>query len=99
MESCPVCRRPLAVPRATCLYCGAPLEPGAAGASEPAPPPAEAAPPAAAPAGTVPRSLVVLELEGASPGPLADALALPAYEVALLVRRGGFHLHRVMEAA
>jgi len=42
---------------------------------------------------------VVLELEGASPGTLADALALPAYEAALLVRRGGYHLHRALEAA
>jgi hypothetical protein len=42
---------------------------------------------------------VVLDLEGASPGILADALELPAYEAALLVRRGGFHLHRVLEVA
>jgi hypothetical protein len=47
----------------------------------------------------VARSLVVLEVEGASPGTLVNALALPAYEAALLVRRGGFHLHRVLEAA
>jgi hypothetical protein len=42
---------------------------------------------------------VVLDLEGVSPGTLVDALALPAYEAALLVRRGGFHLHRVLDVA
>jgi len=97
MDSCPVCHRPLAVARATCVYCGAPLGPEPAAAPEPAPPPAEAPPAAAAEAPA--RSLVVLEAEGASPGALADALALPAYEAALLVRRGGFHLHRVLDAA
>ncbi len=102
METCPCCHRPLAVARATCLYCGAPLVTGpgtATGAAETAPPATDAGapPPAAAEAG--PRSLVVLDLEGASPGTLADALSLPAYEVALLVRRGGFHLHRILEAA
>jgi hypothetical protein len=100
MESCPVCHRPLAVARDSCLYCGAPLEPAPATAAtaEATPPPADAGAPGAT-ADTVPRSLVVLELEGASPGTLADALALPAYETALLVRRGGFHLHRVLETA
>jgi len=102
MESCPCCRRPLAVPRATCLYCGAPLEPGpaaATGASETAPPAADAGTPPAPGPEAVPRSLVVLDLEGVSPGTLVDALALPAYEAALLVRRGGFHLHRVLDVA
>ena len=100
MESCPVCRRPLAMARTTCLYCGAPLEagPAAAEASTTGPPPEEAGAPPALPADAVGRSLVVVEVEGASPGTLADALALPAYEVALLARRGGFHLHRVMGA-
>jgi hypothetical protein len=100
MDSCPVCHRPLAVARATCVYCGAPLGPAAAtpGAPEAAPAPADAGAPPAAVADTVPRSLVVLEVEGARAGALADALALPSYEVALLVRRGGFHLHRVLEA-
>jgi hypothetical protein len=101
MESCPVCHRPLAVARATCVYCGAPLEPGPgpAGPSEAAPPPADVGALPAPAAEPVARSLVVIEAEGASPGTLANALALPAYEAALLVRRGGFHLHRVLEAA
>jgi hypothetical protein len=42
---------------------------------------------------------VVLDLEGASPGVVAEALAVPAYEAALLVRRGGFHLHKALETA
>jgi hypothetical protein len=67
--------------------------------AEPTPPPAELGAPPLPAAETAARSLVVLEAEGASPGALADALALPAYEAALLVRRGGFHLHRVLEAA
>jgi hypothetical protein len=55
--------------------------------------------PAAGAADGSPRSLVILDLEGASPGSLADALDLPSYETALLVRRGGFHLHRVLDVA
>jgi hypothetical protein len=97
MESCPVCHRPLAVARATCVYCGAPLGPAAP--TEPGPPlpdPASPVPPAA---DAIARALVVLEAESANPGALADALAIPAYEAALLVRRGGFHLHRVVDVA
>jgi len=95
MESCPVCHRPLAAGRAACLYCGAPLPPGPATATavEAVPPP----PDTGAPAATPPRSRVVLDLENAESGAVADALALPAYQAALLVRRGGFHLHRVLE--
>jgi hypothetical protein len=92
MDSCPDCHRPLAVARATCVYCGALLGPAA-------PPPAVAGAPPPADVDAVPRFLVVLEVEGASAGALAEALALPPYEGALLVRRGGFHLHRVLEAA
>ena len=97
MPSCPVCHRPLAAARATCMYCGAPLAPAAV--SEPALPPANAVAPAAPPAEAVARALVVIEAAGARPGTLADALALPAYQAALLVRRGGFHLHRVLGTA
>jgi len=95
------------VARPTCVYCGAPLGPGPARdparpAADPGAPPATATgpvPDGVRAAETVARSLVVLEAGGASPGALADALAVPVYEAALLVRRRGFHLHRVLEAA
>jgi hypothetical protein len=100
MDSCPACHRPLAVARATCVYCGALLGPAAAtpGAPDAATRPADAGAPPAVVGDGAPRALVVLEVEGASARALADALALPSYEVALLVRRGGFHLHRVLAA-
>jgi hypothetical protein len=43
------------------------------------------------------RSLVVLDLAGVSADQLARALDVPSYEAGLAVRRGGFHLHRVLE--
>jgi hypothetical protein len=43
--------------------------------------------------------LVVLDLHGMPPETLARALDLRPYEAGLLVRRGGLHLHRVLEAA
>jgi hypothetical protein len=46
---------------------------------------------------SVPRSLVVLDLGTARVETLEDALPLSAYEAELLVRRGGFHLHRILE--
>jgi hypothetical protein len=42
---------------------------------------------------------MVLDLSGAAPQNLARALGLPPYEAGLLVRRGAFHLHRVLEGA
>jgi hypothetical protein len=42
--------------------------------------------------------VVVLDLAGVPPEPLARALDLRPYEAGLLVRRGGFHLHRVLES-
>jgi hypothetical protein len=91
MPSCPSCRRPVAVARASCLYCGAPLAPDdvAAIAAVPSPPPPEAAA----------RGLVILDLDGAAAGTLGPALGLPLYEARLLARRGGLHLHRVLDAA
>jgi len=94
MPSCPSCRRPVAVARASCLYCGAPLDTAPvaaegraeAGVAPAGPPEAEA------------RGLVILDLAGAAPDTLARALGLPSYEAGLLARRGGLHLHRVTGA-
>lgn len=96
MALCPACRRPVAVARPRCLYCGAPLAREGAGA----PPPGEPGhPQVEAPGGAVGRSLVVLALESAGPEALARALAVPAYEAGLLARRGGYRLHRVLGTA
>jgi hypothetical protein len=95
MPHCPSCRRPLALARATCLYCGAPLSPrlvadvAARGADADAP---REAPVAAAPS----RVLLVLDLARATAEMLSSSLGLPAYEAALRARRGGLHLHRVL---
>jgi hypothetical protein len=94
MASCPSCRRPVAVARAACLYCGAPLPLEAT---------AEAREPQARAAGAGPveveRSLVVLDVTSAPPEVLARALSLPPYEAGLLARRGGLHLHRALDPA
>jgi hypothetical protein len=84
-SACPSCTRPVAVARARCLYCGAPLaaEPAAAGAApEPVPPPSE-------------RQIVILSPAGATRDALAAALDLSPFEAELRVRRGGYQLHRV----
>src|SRR5512144_1832987 len=91
MPGCPACGRPVALARPTCLYCGAALP-----ATVAPPPETERAPAGATPG--PPRVLVVLELSATR----AEALArsgLGSYEAELLVRRGGLHLHRVLEAA
>jgi hypothetical protein len=98
MPSCPSCQRPVAVARASCLYCGAPIAPEDVAAAlsaaaqvlaqtEPAPRPPDH------------RGLVILDLADANPDTLADALALPPYEAGLLARRGGLQLHRVLESS
>jgi hypothetical protein len=97
MANCLSCRRPVAVARATCLYCGAALPPEhltaalAAAAREQAPPAARGA--------AADRSLVVLDLADANPDTLARALGMPRYEAGLLAKRGGLHLHRVLDPA
>lgn len=92
MPSCPSCRRPVAVARTTCLYCGASL-PSDSAATPPGAPVAgsQAAPPEPQ------RGLVVLEVTGVDPETLARALPVPPYDARLLARRGGFHLHRVLD--
>ena len=83
MPSCPRCQRPVALARATCLYCGAALpSPAAAALPEPEPAPA---PPAT-------RALLILDLEQAEPGPLARVLSrfftLPPERTLVLDRDG-----------
>jgi hypothetical protein len=108
MATCSSCKRPVAVARATCLYCGAPLPPEdlAAALSAAAQATAQADPGRASggPAGARPaegfeRGLLVLDLADANPDTLARALSLPRYEAGLLARRGGLHLHRVLDPA
>jgi hypothetical protein len=80
----------VALARATCLYCGAPLPFDDAGESAGSLATVEEV----APAG---RSLVVLDLAHPNPEALARALGLPLYEASLLARRGGLHLHRALD--
>jgi hypothetical protein len=95
MALCPACRRPVAVARAACLYCGAALISADVPAQAAAEPAFAAPPPPAAPGAG--RELVVVDLAGAGTGALVDALAVSPYEASLLVRRGGLHLHRACE--
>ncbi len=94
--SCPSCGRPVALTRPQCLYCGAALP--AAVVEEAARQAAvETAPVDVAAAGP-PRSLLILNLEGADAQALAAGLALSAFEAAQRVKRGGWQLHRIMPA-
>jgi len=97
VATCPSCHRPVAVARPTCVYCGAPLPDtlegglGHAGPEEPVP----AEPPDAIE--SVPRLLLVLDLEATPVEALGSGLGLSSYEAELLGRRGGYHLHRILE--
>jgi len=90
-SACPKCGRPVALRRPRCLYCGAAL------------PEAVAAPTGGVAPGTLtvdpgpPRALLVLDLAGAEPTRIAEALRLRRLEAEMLVRRGGFHLQRVVD--
>src|SRR3990172_5832533 len=97
MSRCPSCGRPVAVARASCLYCGRPLadETRLARAGETAGPAMPA--PAAAP--EPPGTLLVLDLASVDEASLARAASLSAYEARLLVRRGALHVHRVLGEA
>jgi len=89
MPNCPACGRSVALQRADCLYCGAPL--GAAAAVTPEAPAPAAAPP-------LERVLVLIDLAQTAPATLAEALAVSGYEASLLARRGGLHLVRSASA-
>jgi hypothetical protein len=81
----------VAVARAQCLYCGAPLGEAQVAAARVAAQELEEAP--AAPAAG--RHLVVLAADGAAVEVLAAALALSSFEAGQRVRRGGYQLHRI----
>ena len=95
VASCPSCHRPVAVVRATCVYCGASLpetlperlEHG--GLAEPA----ASEPPVA----SASRLLLVLDVEATPVEAMGRGLGLSSYEADLLGRRGGYHLHRILE--
>lgn len=83
--------------RASCLYCGAPLphDPETS-------PPIEAIRDVPVPeehpeAPSAPRVLIILDLLPVSAETLGKALELSPYEAELLSRRGGYHLHRILE--
>ncbi len=88
-NACPHCRRPVALARPTCLYCGATLPASAV-------PVAEAAPESAAEDDT--RTLVVADMSRADARALASVLGLLPYEAEQRVRRPGWQLLRVGDA-
>jgi hypothetical protein len=87
MPACPRCARSAAVSSPRCLYCGAPLP------LDPSPPqtPAVTPPP--------PRTLVIVDAQGAPPGALAGALGLSSLEATRRSERGGLYLLRAMAMA
>jgi hypothetical protein len=91
VANCPACGRAVALSRAHCLYCGAPLGSAAGERPEAATTPAAAEP--------SPRVLVLLDLSRNDPLTLVPALAVSRYEAALLARRGGIHLVRASAPA
>lgn len=95
-SGCPACGRPVALSRATCLYCGATLP---SAARLPDRPPAEETGRILGERAAAGRELLVLELAGVEPGALARATGLSPYEAELLARRGGFQLYRALPAA
>jgi len=103
MPGCPSCGRPVALARATCLYCGAPLPEEltrpAEAASADAVVRAELDPRAPAVAASEPRELLVLELVDVTAESLERAAGLSAYDAARLLRRGGPHLWRALATA
>lgn len=98
MAACPQCRRPVAVARPSCLYCGAALDP----ALLPQPvatPAAEAAPaPPAPPAPLEERALLLIDASRADAETVARVLGLSLLEAGQRMRRG-WQLHRVAPPA
>jgi hypothetical protein len=88
MAACPRCQRPVAVARATCLYCGAALP----SAALPLPPEPDEAP---LPEAT--RALLILDLARAEPARLCAAFGLTELEAGQWTRRGGYQLRGLLE--
>jgi hypothetical protein len=100
VPACPSCHRPVAIVRATCLYCGEPLPPTLLAELSPGGPDDDRGPRPTALDATPDRPsrvLLVLDLQAAKPAALGEGLGLSLYEAELLRRRGGFHLHRVLD--
>lgn len=94
--SCPECARPVAVARASCLYCGATLSDAVVREAAEAPPDATAPPPSA----FAPERTLIVVVTGATPAEaLQAALGLSAYEAGQRARAGGPQLHRIVPAA
>ena len=88
--TCPSCKRPVALDRPRCLYCGAAL---------PAAPPSDAAAPPTDGHPGDERLLLVVDCGGAKPGVVAAALGLSRFEAQQRIRRGGLDLWRVAPQA
>jgi hypothetical protein len=108
MAACPSCNRPVAVARAYCLYCGAPLPAESVRAAEAAAASVRAASPSsgvAAHLGEAPavaatnRWLLVVDIKEQSALDLARIFDLPAYEAGQRQRLGGFQLQRAGDEA
>ncbi len=94
MADCPACRRPMAMARATCVYCGAKLPVEAGEAARRAAMATPSAPPTAA---TATRLLVILDLGATTQEAVASALGLSVFEAGQRRKRGGLQLHRIAE--
>jgi hypothetical protein len=95
MPLCPACKRPVAVARPRCLYCGEPL--GAEAVVE-----AEKSARLVrerAPSKDAERVLVVIEHRGSDPDSLGRALGLSLFEASQRAARGGFDLLRTAPSA
>jgi hypothetical protein len=100
VAECPACRRPVAMVRAGCLYCGAalPAEAVAAAAESAAasvaafgrPPPVAAASPG---------TLLIVDQGSADPATLGAALGLVPYEAVQRHRRAGYALEGIFDEA
>lgn len=96
MAECPACRRPVAMVRATCVYCGAALP---AAAVEEAAKSAEAtmSPPAPAGPSEAPRVVLVVDLDSGTEEAVAAALSISRFEAGQRRKRGGLQLFRIGE--
>jgi hypothetical protein len=92
--NCPSCGRPVAMARASCLYCGGALSAETVARAE-----KSRAATFAPEARREDRALVVVRLEGATAGALAAALGLSAYEAGQWSRGGGWRLIRAAAPA
>jgi hypothetical protein len=99
--TCPACGRPVAIPRAQCLYCGAALPPeNVAQANARA---RESSARRAAPdpfiAGGAARALVIIDCGGADAETVGAAVGVSRFQADLRVRQGGYQLHRIATLA